>query len=200
MWKHLAHPNIVPLLGMTSTPLQLISKWMPNGDLTEYIGKHPNTDRLALVSVPLVSWMVRLPSHKLRDVTDGLYYLHSRNVVHGDLKGVRDHFESSFFTVLTHVQSNILVDVSGHARITDFGLASVTRNLDSIRSASDDQGHTARWTAPEILNEQGTYSKEADVFSLAMVMIEVSHWNGSFTLSLAYRHLVPPDIYRRSSV
>ena len=90
MWKHLAHPNIVPLLGMTSTPLQLISKWMPNGDLTEYIEKHPNTDRLALVSVSLVSRMVRLLSHKLRDVTDGLYYLHSRNVVHGDLKGVRD--------------------------------------------------------------------------------------------------------------
>jgi hypothetical protein len=39
--------------------------------------------------------------------------------------------------------------------------------------ASDDQGHIPRWTAPEILNNQGTYSKEADVFSFAMVMIEV---------------------------
>jgi len=66
------------------------------------------------------------------------------------------------------------VDSSGRARITDFGLATVTRNLDSIRSASDDQGHTVRWTAPEILNE-GTYSKEADVFSFAMVMIEVRY-------------------------
>ena len=96
-------------------------------------------------------------------------------MVHCDLKGVRDHFESYFTTVLTRIQSNIFVDASGHARITDFGLATVTQNLDSIRSASDDQGHTARWTAPEILNEQGTYSKEADVFALAMVMIEVFH-------------------------
>ena len=75
--------------------------------------------------------------------------------------------------ILTRVQPNILVDDTGHARITDFGLATVTKNLDSIRSLSEDHGHTARWTAPEILNEQGTYSKEADVFSFAMVIIEV---------------------------
>ena len=42
-----------------------------------------------------------------------------------------------------------------------------------MRTAFEDQGHTARWTAPEILTEEGTYSKEADVFSFAMVMIEV---------------------------
>ena len=75
--------------------------------------------------------------------------------------------------VLTRVQPNILVDDTDHARITDFGLATVTKNLDSIWSPSENHGHTARWTAPEILNEQGTYSKEADVFSFAMVMIEV---------------------------
>ena len=71
------------------------------------------------------------------------------------------------------VQPNILVDDTGHARITDFGLATVTQNLDSMRSISEDYGHTARWTAPEILSEKGTYSKEADIFSFAMVMIEV---------------------------
>jgi len=80
---------------------------------------------------------------------------------------------SSFF--FTHVQSTILVDSTCHARITDFGLALITQNLDFIRSGSGDQGFTARWTAPEILNEEGTYSKEADVFSFAMVMIEVRH-------------------------
>jgi len=76
----------------------------------------------------------------------------------------------SFFT---RIQLNVLVDPTGHARITDFGLAPVTQNLDFIRSGSDDQGFTPRWIAPEILNEEGSYSKEADVFSFAMVMIEV---------------------------
>ena len=67
------------------------------------------------------------------------------------------------------------MDEFGHAQITDFGVATVTQNLDSIRSLTDENAHTARWTAPEILNEVGSYSKEADVFSFAMVMIEVRH-------------------------
>ena len=50
VWKHLAHPNIVPLLGATINPLQLISDRMPGGDLTEYISNHPETDRTSLVS------------------------------------------------------------------------------------------------------------------------------------------------------
>jgi serine/threonine protein kinase len=75
--------------------------------------------------------------------------------------------------VLTYVQSNILLDADGHARIADFGLSTVTADADSVQGTSDNQGHTARWTAPEILDDQGTYSKEADVFSFAMVAIEV---------------------------
>ena len=78
-----------------------------------------------------------------------------------------------FTIILTRAQPNVLVDSIGRAKITDFGLATVTQHLDPIRTAADERGHTARWTAPEILNEEGTYSKEADVFSYAMVMIEV---------------------------
>jgi len=66
------------------------------------------------------------------------------------------------------------MDDSGHARIVDFGYTMVTQNLDSIRSASSGYGHTPRWTAPEVLKE-GDYSKEADIFSFSMVMIEVCH-------------------------
>ena len=70
-------------------------------------------------------------------------------------------------------QPNILVDATGHAMITDCGLAMVTQNLGSIRDAPDEYGHSARWIAPEILDNRGTFSKEADVFSFAMVVIEV---------------------------
>ena len=117
--------------------------------------------------------MMHLPPRKLRGITDGLHYLHSCDVVHGDLKGVCDSSKSRSTIVLKPGQPNILIDANGHARITDFGLAMATQDLDSLRSTLDDHGHTVRWTAPEILSEQGTYSKEADVFSFAMVMIEV---------------------------
>ena len=110
------------------------------------------------------------PPCKLRDITEGLHYLHSCNVVHGNLKGVCDYFKPHFAPVLTPDQSNILIDSIDRARITDFGLATITRDLYSV---SDDRGYTARWTAPEILNEQRPYSKEADIFAFAMVMIEV---------------------------
>jgi len=70
----------------------------------------------------------------------------------------------------------------------NFGLVTVTQNLDSIPGALDDQGYTAQWTAPEILNEQGTYSKKADVFSFAMVMIEVRH--GQLTVDAWLIHVL----------
>ena len=65
------------------------------------------------------------------------------------------------------------MDDSGRARITDFGLATILQNPDFKRAFLDDQ--SVRWTAPEILYAPGAYSKEADVFSFAMVMIEVRY-------------------------
>ena len=110
---------------------------------------------------------------QLSDVAKGLNHLHSRNIVHGDLKGVGDRSRSGLPTWLTPGQANILVDTSGHARITDFGLAAVTQDLELIQSDSDECGGSVRWIAPEILDGRGTHSKEGDVFSYAMVMIEV---------------------------
>ncbi|KAF9789474.1 kinase-like domain-containing protein [Thelephora terrestris] len=136
--KRSAHPNIVPLLGVTLEPLELISEWMSGGDLPRYISKHPGADILSLLS----------------DVAEGLSYLHSCNVIHGDLKG-----------------SNILVDQYDRARITDFGLSMVTQDLGSMRSIWIEDNQSVRWIAPEILGG-GTYSKETDIFSLAGVTIE----------------------------
>ena len=64
------------------------------------------------------------------------------------------------------------MDNTGHARITDFGLAKVTTNMDSIQSAATNGSFTPRWTAHEVLRDGG-HSKEADIFSFAMVMVEV---------------------------
>jgi hypothetical protein len=56
--KHLTHSNIVPILGATTDPtlgvatdpLELISEWMPGGNLTTYIANHADADQLSLVS------------------------------------------------------------------------------------------------------------------------------------------------------
>jgi len=54
IWKRLTHPNVLPLLGVTITPLQLISNWISGGNLPEYIQKHPDADLLGLVGVSSV--------------------------------------------------------------------------------------------------------------------------------------------------
>lgn len=64
------------------------------------------------------------------------------------------------------------MDDSGRARIAGFSHTTVTRNMDSMRSASDRFGYFPRWPAPEGLRD-GESSKEGDIFSFAMVMIEV---------------------------
>ena len=89
MWKHLRHQNIVPFIGVTQDPLQFVSEWMPNGTLTQYLGKNSGVNRIGLVS-PSRSSNASLVSFffELLDVAEGLAYLHAKHATHGDLKGV----------------------------------------------------------------------------------------------------------------
>ena len=88
MWKRLRHPNIVPFLGVTHKPLQIVSEWMPNGTLTHYVEKNPGADRIALVSRLSAIGLDRYRRRpKLLDVAEGLNYLHMNCTIHGDLKG-----------------------------------------------------------------------------------------------------------------
>ena len=101
--------------------------------------------------------------------------------------------------MLTRAQPDTLVDASGHAHITDFCLATVTQNLESKQSSSGGPGRTGRWTGLEILNQR-RHNNEADVFSFALVMIEVrpelAVW---IELGLPPAHTTT-GIYWRSSV
>lgn len=70
-------------------------------------------------------------------------------------------------------QPNILVDESGNPRIADFGFATIARNPNSRRSTLNGDGNTARWSAPELLMNGQPATKESDIFSFGMVMVEV---------------------------
>ena len=91
----------------------------------------------------------------------------------GTLKECVASHLSQYALITYETQPNIMVDGSGNARITDFGLATIIRNPHSLRSTLDGDGHTPRWCAPEILKGEQPVSKESDVFSFGMVVIEV---------------------------
>jgi len=54
MWKSLRHPNVLPLIGVTTseTRFAMISDWMAGGDINSYVKTHPDANRLGLVGVP----------------------------------------------------------------------------------------------------------------------------------------------------
>ena len=71
-WKALNHPNVLPLLGvmMTGGRFAMVSEWMANGNINEFVAEHWNANRFELVSSP---------SKLLRSslVTDGCVAFHS---------------------------------------------------------------------------------------------------------------------------
>ncbi|KAF9255854.1 kinase-like protein [Marasmius fiardii PR-910] len=146
VWRQLQHPNLLPFLGIYhlehDRQICLISPWMEKGNLVQYLKKTPRED---------------VEHHTLvHDVAAGLCYLHSRKIVHGDLKGV-----------------NVLMTDSGRACIGDFGLARVadTHGIRVTTSSSRSVG-TGRWLAPELLNG-GVTSKESDMYAYGCVCYEI---------------------------
>jgi serine/threonine protein kinase len=54
LWGHLSHPNILPFYGIyhledTHGRISFVSPWMENGNVTEYLKRHPLANRLLLV-------------------------------------------------------------------------------------------------------------------------------------------------------
>ncbi|KAG1721518.1 kinase-like domain-containing protein [Suillus lakei] len=149
VWLRLSkHPTIVPLLGTANVESPypaLVSQWMSSGTLSMYLKR-----------VIAVSAKVEL----VMGVADGLNYLHSENVVHGDL-----HPE------------NVLIDGSGNPRLTDFGLATVAGDAElQLSITTVTRSLDPRWRAPEIVGierEPEKPSFKSDIYSFGGVMFFV---------------------------
>lgn len=51
MWRALHHPNVLPLLGvtMTETHLVMVSEWMDNESIKQFVQRKSDMDQLGLV-------------------------------------------------------------------------------------------------------------------------------------------------------
>lgn len=118
VWKTLENPHIVKLYGanhVADSPF-FVSEDCTNGNLVDYL----NDNRPQL-------WQL------LFQAAVGLLYLHSQNVIHGDLKC-----------------NDILVGADGLAKITDFGFSFIRQESASRSQKTSEDG--IRNKAPELLS------------------------------------------------
>ncbi|EIN06352.1 kinase-like protein, partial [Punctularia strigosozonata HHB-11173 SS5] len=114
----------------------LVSHWLENGNVIEFLKKEPSANRLNLV----------------RDVVKASEYLHDIGIVHGDLK------------VSTVDSNNVLINSVGRACLCDFGLTSVYAEV-SLKSSSSNAGGNMRYQAPELFFD-ARLSPSTDVYAL----------------------------------
>ncbi|CAE6411977.1 unnamed protein product [Rhizoctonia solani] len=82
IWSKIKHENVHKLMGIVmfkGQSIGMVSEWMENGNLHEYIRKNPNADRFKLCT----------------QVVSGIAYIHDLNMVHGDIKACRWDFNVS---------------------------------------------------------------------------------------------------------
>ncbi|KAG8896412.1 hypothetical protein FRC01_011834, partial [Tulasnella sp. 417] len=148
IWMALQHPHITPLLGFVlEDDLCIISPWYTNGNVADYIVRHPEADKIRIVS----------------DVASGLAYLHTRvpPVVHGDMKPDN--------VLIDGAGRAVIIDF-GLSAIMDDDPTLVT----SLATSSLHDAGNARWMAPELLMEEGcTRSPSTDVYSFGCVALQV---------------------------
>jgi len=108
-------------------------------------------------------------------------------MIHGDLKGVGFLWLESLILPTIPAQANVLVDETGRALLTDFGLLTIISDPTNLLSSSSyTQGGTARWMSPERIAPQkfgckdGRPTKPSDCYALGMVVYETISGNVPF--------------------
>ncbi|XP_052170333.1 uncharacterized protein LOC127786741 isoform X2 [Diospyros lotus] len=145
----LHHPNVVAFYGVVPDgaggTLATVTEFMANGSLRNVLLKKDRSlDRRRKLIIAM-------------DAAFGMEYLHSKNIVHFDLKC-----------------DNLLVNLRDPQRpickVGDFGLSRIKRNT----LVSGGVRGTLPWMAPELLNGSSSrVSEKVDVFSFGITMWEI---------------------------
>lgn len=140
IWRSLTHKNVVPLYGFLriDDDVYSVSPWMDNGTVNDYIKNNPEVDRLQILS----------------EISEGMEYLHRKEVIHGDLRG-----------------ANVLISRDRTPRLSDFGMSKFLE--DCGKGMTSSPAINPRWCAYELLHTGSTISTFSDVWSFAMVALEI---------------------------
>lgn len=143
--QHLDHVNIVQYLGCErkETSISIFLEYISGGSIGSCLRKHGKFEESVVSSLT-------------RQTLSGLAYLHREGILHRDLKA-----------------DNILLDLDGTCKISDFGISKKTDNIYGNDKTNSMQG-SVFWMAPEVIRSQGEgYSAKVDIWSLGCVVLEM---------------------------
>ncbi|KAL2262228.1 hypothetical protein VTK26DRAFT_2064 [Humicola hyalothermophila] len=143
--QHLDHINIVQYLGCErkETSISIFLEYISGGSIGSCLRKHGKFEEPVVASLT-------------RQTLSGLAYLHREGILHRDLKA-----------------DNILLDLDGTCKISDFGISKKTDNIYGNDKTNSMQG-SVFWMAPEVIRSQGEgYSAKVDIWSLGCVVLEM---------------------------
>ncbi|CAE6521846.1 unnamed protein product [Rhizoctonia solani] len=146
LWSRMEHPNIHRLQGVImfrDQYLGMVSEWMENGNLHEYLRKYPDIGRFELCL----------------DIALGLEYMHSTNTVHGDLKAANVLVSSDGIARLSDFDFSVMSEVTSLV----FSESSNSR-AGSVRWMAPEI---------LLVEEARARTTQSDVYALGMTMLEI---------------------------
>jgi hypothetical protein len=130
-----------------------------NAQLTQGTAHSPEAARVAELLARAVQLPLAFVCSTLAGVAEGAAFLHSRNVVHNDLKS-----------------ANILLDARLEPLVADFGLAKIAHSTLTQTAGGKGPLGSMAWMAPEQFDDESKAHGRppADVYALGMVAFELA--------------------------